>query len=76
MLHHISSEARRARLLAELARALRPGARALVTVWASRQEEPAKLAKWERMRAPPGRAPSTPLDQLAQHLKSFCMCII
>ncbi len=47
VLHHISSERRRVRLLHELARVLRPGGRALVTVWASQQEEPGKLQKWE-----------------------------
>ena len=47
VLHHISSEARRLRLLRELTRVLRPGGRALVTVWASQQEEPGKLQKWE-----------------------------
>ena len=34
-------------MLAELARVLRCGGRALVTVWASEQEQPGKLAKWE-----------------------------
>ena len=67
VLHHISSEARRVRLLAELARVLRPGACALVTVWASAQEEPGKLAKWERM---PGQGqpanPYGPIDGMAQ----------
>ncbi|BDA48090.1 probable alkylated DNA repair protein alkB homolog 8 [Coccomyxa sp. Obi] len=47
VLHHIASGARRVRLLVELARVLRPGGRVLITVWASQQEEPGKLAKWE-----------------------------
>lgn len=51
VLHHISSRRRRLRLLAELARVLRPRGRALVTVWASEQEEPAKLQKWEPINA-------------------------
>ena len=33
-------------MLAELARVLRCGGRAIVTVWASEQEQPGKLAKW------------------------------
>jgi SAM-dependent methyltransferase len=52
VLHHIGSARRRARLLAELARVLAPGGRALVTVWASLQEEPGKLAKWQPIARP------------------------
>jgi SAM-dependent methyltransferase len=51
VLHHISSRARRLRLLSELLRVLRAGGRALITVWASEQEEPGKLQKWEPIRA-------------------------
>ena len=47
VLHHISTLERRLAMLAELARVLRLGGRALVTVWASEQEQPGKLAKWE-----------------------------
>ena len=47
VLHHISTVERRLAMLAELARVLRCGGRALVTVWASEQEQPGKLAKWE-----------------------------
>ena len=47
VLHHISSVSRRLQLLAELTRILRPGGQALVTVWASEQEDTKKLAKWE-----------------------------
>ena len=47
VLHHMSSEARRVRTLSELGRVLRCGGVALVTVWASEQEDPTKLAKWE-----------------------------
>ena len=54
MLHHISSRERRLRLITELARALAPGGRALVTVWASEQEEPGKLAKWQPIPGPAG----------------------
>ena len=56
VLHHISTVERRIAMLAELARTLRCGGRALVTVWASQQEQPGKLAKWERIG--PGRAAS------------------
>ena len=47
VLHHMSSTARRLGFLAELARVLVPGGTALVTVWASEQEDRKKLAKWE-----------------------------
>lgn len=30
-----------------MARIMKPGAAGLVTVWASQQEDPKKLAKWE-----------------------------
>jgi len=46
VLHHISTVERRLVMLAELARVLRCGGRAIVTVWASEQEQPGKLAKW------------------------------
>ena len=49
VLHHISTVKRRIAMLAELARTLHCGGRALVTVWASEQEQPGKLAKWERI---------------------------
>ena len=45
VLHHVASPARRLRVLGELARVLRPGGRALLTVWASEQEDARKLAK-------------------------------
>ncbi|GIL80789.1 hypothetical protein Vretifemale_9845, partial [Volvox reticuliferus] len=59
VLHHLSSRRRRVRLLRQLLRVLRPaasaGGRALVTVWATEQEEPAKTtAKWTRIPAPDG----------------------
>ncbi|GFR41729.1 hypothetical protein Agub_g2480, partial [Astrephomene gubernaculifera] len=56
VLHHLSSAVRRVRLLRQLLRVLRPGGgRALVTVWATEQEDPAKtLAKWTRIAAPGG----------------------
>ena len=47
VLHHISSMARRVVLLQQLAGLLVPGGRALVTAWATLQDEPGKLAKWE-----------------------------
>ncbi len=46
VLHHISSAARRLRMLEELVRVLKPGGRALVTVWATQQEDPTKFNKW------------------------------
>ena len=46
VLHHISSAARRLRVLEELVRVLKAGGRALVTVWATQQEDPTKFDKW------------------------------
>jgi len=51
VLHHISSRPRRLHFLGEMARILKPGGVGLVTVWASEQEDPKKLAKWERISA-------------------------
>ncbi|MEW5315958.1 MAG: hypothetical protein WDW38_007352 [Sanguina aurantia] len=50
VLHHISTASRRLRVLAQLIQVLRPGGKALVTVWAAEQEEPSRtLAKWTRI---------------------------
>lgn len=47
VLHHISSPARRLGFLAELRDLLKPGCAALITVWATEQEDPAKTVdKW------------------------------
>ena len=46
VLHHLSTPPRRRQLLAELARVLMPGGRALVTVWALEQQDAGLLAKW------------------------------
>jgi alkylated DNA repair protein alkB family protein 8 len=54
VLHHLASTARRAALVAELARVLRPGGRALVTAWAREQSDPRKLAKWAPIPAAEG----------------------
>lgn len=65
VLHHISSAKRRASMLAEAVRVLQSGGRALVTVWATKQEEPHKLAKWQPLSTPtagstaPGNATAT-----------------
>ena len=45
----MASRARRLRLLREVVRALRPGGRALLTVWASEQEDARKMAKCGRL---------------------------
>jgi alkylated DNA repair protein alkB homolog 8 len=47
VLHHVSSAARRLRFLRALRDLLRPGGRAIVTAWATRQENPAKTVdRW------------------------------
>eukprot|EP00873_Tetraselmis_striata_P002280 jgi/Tetstr1/422544/TSEL_013352.t1 len=60
VLHHVSSAERRVRMLAELMRVLRPGGRALVTVWAQEQQDSKKLAKWLPIGAQPGAADASP----------------
>jgi len=60
VLHHVSSAERRVRMLAELMRVLRPGGRALVTVWAQEQQDAKKLAKWLPIGAQPGAADASP----------------
>ena len=62
VLHHISTVERRVAMLAELARVLRCGGRAVVTVWASEQEQPGKLAKWEPI-GPGEKLPTLPNAQ-------------
>lgn len=53
VLHHMSSPARRVQMLAQIAAVLRPGGRALVTVWATQQEQPKKTVdKWHRIATP------------------------
>lgn len=50
VLHHISSVERRMMILGEIVRVLRPGGRALVTVWAQEQEDLEKtISKWTRI---------------------------
>ncbi|PRW57369.1 alkylated DNA repair alkB-like protein 8 [Chlorella sorokiniana] len=51
VLHHIASPARRLALLAQLLRVLRPGGRALVTVWATEQENMRKVRSWQPITA-------------------------
>eukprot|EP00892_Ulva_mutabilis_P010783 jgi/Ulvmu1/8077/UM004_0314.1 len=55
VLHHISSRARRVRFLEGLRDVLRAGGRAIVTVWATQQENPGKTVdRWTPMQ--PGAA--------------------
>lgn len=58
VLHHISSVDRRVRMLAELASILAPGGRAIVTVWATEQENMKKVAKWQPLAQGKGRSRS------------------
>ncbi|KAF3786796.1 Alkylated DNA repair alkB-like protein 8, partial [Nymphaea thermarum] len=46
VLHHLSTENRRRKAIAELARAVRKGGLILITVWAVEQEDNSLLKKW------------------------------
>ncbi|GBG60860.1 hypothetical protein CBR_g15981 [Chara braunii] len=46
VLHHMSTEARRRQAILELVRVLKPGGKALITVWALEQEDPGLISKW------------------------------
>ncbi|PSC72219.1 alkylated DNA repair alkB-like protein 8 [Micractinium conductrix] len=63
VLHHIASPARRLALLRQLLRVLRPGGRALVTVWATQQENMRKAAAAARTAARSGGAASLQQQQ-------------
>lgn len=52
VLHHITSPQRRIEMLTELLRVLRPGGKALVTAWATEQEDMKKLSKWQPIPQP------------------------
>ena len=52
VLHHVTTPGRRIQMLTELLRILKPGGRALVTVWATHQEDMKKLAKWQPIDQP------------------------
>lgn len=56
VLHHITTPARRTHMLKELLRILRPAGKALVTVWATDQEDMKKLAKWQPIDRPGSQA--------------------
>lgn len=47
VLHHVSTVPRRIHMLKEMAKVLRPGGKALVTVWATEQENMKKVASWQ-----------------------------
>lgn len=65
VLHHISSPARRLALLAQLLRVLRPGGRALVTVWATQQENMRKVRSWRPIDAAAAAAEDAELGSAA-----------
>ncbi|KAI8102345.1 hypothetical protein M9435_005949 [Picochlorum sp. BPE23] len=52
VIHHLSSVQRRVALIDEITRILRVGGRAIITAWATEQENMKKLAKWEPIDAP------------------------
>lgn len=77
VLHHITTPSRRIHMLTELLRVLRPGGKALVTVWATHQEDMKKLAKWQPIERP-GRSEhshppdSTPFHHMSSAVNSDC----
>ena len=52
VIHHMSSVSRRVGLIEEISRILRIGGRAIITAWATDQEDMKKLEKWEKIDAP------------------------
>ena len=54
VLHHMSTPQRRVEFLEETLRLLKPGGRALVTVWATEQENMDKLRKWHPIQSQGG----------------------
>ncbi len=52
VIHHLSSVRRRVALIDEISRILRVGGRAIITAWATEQENMKKLTKWEPIDAP------------------------
>ncbi|KAA6429599.1 MAG: tRNA methyltransferase 9 [Trebouxia sp. A1-2] len=70
VLHHITTPARRIHMLKELLRILRPAGKALVTVWATHQEDMKKLAKWQPIDRPGSHAQDATTDH---HLEGSAM---
>ena len=68
VLHHITTPARRIHMLEELLRILKPGGKALVTVWATEQEDMKKLAKWQPIECPGPQKTTHPTQIQSDHL--------
>ena len=73
VLHHITTPSRRIHMLTELLRVLRPGGKALVTVWATHQEDMKKLAKWQPIDRAGRLYESQPAD-LSHHSDGTAEC--
>lgn len=73
VLHHITTPSRRIHMLTELLRVLRPGGKALVTVWATHQEDMKKLAKWQPIDRP-GRSHQSHPPDLSHHHDGTAEC--
>lgn len=52
VIHHMSSVSRRVALLDEITRILKIGGRAIITAWATEQQDMAKLTKWHKLDPP------------------------
>ncbi|KAB1254799.1 Alkylated DNA repair protein alkB-like protein 8 [Camelus dromedarius] len=69
VIHHFATAERRAAVLRELVRLLRPGGKALIYVWAMEQEHDKKKSKYLREnRVSPGREEQTSKETLAQEV--------
>ena len=72
VLHHITTPSRRIHMLTELLRMLRPGGKALVTVWATHQEDTKKLTKWQPIDRPGRSHQSHPPDLSHDDVTAEC----
>ena len=73
VLHHVTTPARRIHMLTELLRILRPGGSALITVWATNQEDMKKLAKWQPIDRPGSAQQSHPAGLTHGPTVSTCL---
>jgi len=49
VLHHIKTQEERIQFIRELVRILKPGGRAMITVWATQQDDNKRFKKWQKL---------------------------